>query len=469
MADKVITRFAPSPTGFLHLGSARTALFNWLHARNTGGTFILRIEDTDAARSTQASIDAILEAMEWLNIDWDEGPVFQSKRFPLYTEHVEILLDKGGAYYCNCSPERLDEMRKSAVERGEKPKYDGTCREKGLKKAADTVVRFKAPLTGQTVVRDLIKGEIVFQNEELDDFIIARPDGSPTYNFCVVVDDMTMGVNTVVRGDDHVMNTPKQILLYKAFGRPLPVFGHVPMVLGVDGARLSKRHGAVSVTAYRDMGFLPDALINYLVRLGWSYGNQEFFTRRELIEKFTLDNIGKSAGRFDFDKLVALNAEHIRNTPPETVAEHVIPHLKEQGIDPQDGPDVAGMVKTLAPRCKTLTEMAESARFYFVDEISYDEKGVKKFFKPDLAKPLSEIAEGIEKTPEPLTEAALSPLFMQVLETYGLKFGKIAQPVRLALTGKTVSPGLFEMMEVLGSDRTVARIRTAVEYIQTRT
>ncbi|MCP4689160.1 MAG: glutamate--tRNA ligase, partial [Desulfobacterales bacterium] len=286
--DQIITRFPPSPSGYLHVGGARTALFNWLYARHTGGKFVLRIEDTDKARSTRASVDAILEAMEWMGLDWDEGPYFQSERLDVYKEYIQKLLDSGRAYYCTCSPEAVEEMRKKAMAAGGKPRYDGACREKGLGHSPGAVVRFKAPLTGVTVLEDVVKGSIAFQNDELDDFVIQRSDGMPIYNLAVVVDDITMGINTVVRGDDHVMNTPKQILLYKALETPTPTYGHVPMVLGKDKARLSKRHGAVSVTAYRDMGCLPDAFINYLVRLGWSHGDQEFFTREELIEKFTL-------------------------------------------------------------------------------------------------------------------------------------------------------------------------------------
>ncbi len=310
--DQIITRFPPSPTGYLHVGGARTAIFNWLYARHMNGRFVLRIEDTDTKRSTQASVDAIFDALKWLDIDWDEGPYYQTQRFDIYNEYIQKMIDTGHAYYCTCSPEQIDLMRQKAMANGLKPRYDGTCREKGLKKAENTVVRFRAPLTGTTVVEDVIKGNIVFQNNELDDFVICRSDGTPTYNFVVVVDDITMNINTVIRGDDHVMNTPKQILLYHALQAPLPTFGHVPMVLGSDRSRLSKRHGAMSVTAYRDMGFLPEALVNYLVRLGWSHGDQEFFTRDELMRVFDLKNIGRSAGIFDPDKLLALNAEHIK-------------------------------------------------------------------------------------------------------------------------------------------------------------
>jgi len=319
--EQIITRFPPSPTGYLHVGGARTAIFNWLYARHMKGKFVLRIEDTDAERSTQASVDAIFEALQWLGIDWDEGPYFQTQRFDIYREYIQKLIDSDQAYYCTCSPDQIDAMRQKAMASGDKPRYDGTCREKGLGPSDKAVVRFKAPLTGTTVVDDVIKGQMVFQNDELDDFIICRSDGTPTYNFVVVVDDLTMNINTIIRGDDHVMNTPKQILLYKALGSPLPTFGHVPMVLGHDRARLSKRHGAMSVTAYRDMGFLPEALINYLVRLGWSHGDQEFFTRDELIEVFNLENIGRSAGIFDLDKLLALNAEHIMAASPGDLVE----------------------------------------------------------------------------------------------------------------------------------------------------
>jgi len=299
----IVTRFPPSPTGYLHVGGARTALFNWLYARHTQGRFVLRIEDTDTVRSTKESADAIFEALNWLGIDWDDGPYFQSQRLHIYQEYVHKLLGSGHAYYCTCTAEQVEDMRQKAMKTGGKPKYDGTCRDKGLPQTPHAVVRFRAPQIGTTVIHDVVKGNIVFQNTEQDDFIIQRSDGTPTYNFVVVVDDIAMGINTIIRGDDHVNNTPRQIMLYLALGVELPVFGHVPMVLGKDKTRLSKRHGAMSVTAYRDMGILPEAMINYLVRLGWSYGDQEFFSREELIEKFNLENMGKSAGVFDIDKL----------------------------------------------------------------------------------------------------------------------------------------------------------------------
>lgn len=463
--DTIITRFPPSPTGFLHVGGARTALFNWLYARHMKGRFILRIEDTDIERSTQESVDAIFEALEWLGIDWDEGPYFQSKRFDIYIEYIQKLIDSGSAYYCTCSPEKLEEMRKVAMATGKKPKYDGTCREKELKKSDNTVVRIKAPLTGTTIVHDVIKGDIVFQNAELDDFVICRSDGTPTYNLAVVIDDITMSINTIIRGDDHVNNTPKQIMIYNALGVPLPVFGHVPMVLGSDKTRLSKRHGAMSVTEYREMGYLPDAFINYIVRIGWSYGNQEFFTREELIEKFSLENIGRSAGVFDIDKLLALNADHIKMTPPGKITKHLAPFLNKLDIETEDGTFIEGVIKTLNARSKTLKEMAESAVFYFKDTVSYDKDAATKFFTSDSLKILKMLMESLESL-QLFDEKSLENAFIIAMEATGLKLGKIAQPVRVALTGKTVSPGIFEILNVLGKEKSIDRLRRAVSFIE---
>ncbi|MCK5784906.1 MAG: glutamate--tRNA ligase, partial [Desulfobacterales bacterium] len=422
---KIITRFPPSPSGYLHVGGARTALFNWLHARHTGGKFILRIEDTDTERSTQASVDAILEALEWLGIDWDEGPYFQSKRVDIHKGYIQKMLESGHAYYCTCSPEKVDAMRKEATAKGGKPRYDGTCREKGLPRTDNAVVRFKTPVAGTTIVEDVIKGNIVFQNSELDDFIVQRSDGMPIYNLAVVVDDITMNINTVIRGDDHVNNTPKQILLYEALGEPLPAFGHVPMVLGKDRTRLSKRHGAMSVTAYRDMGYLPDAFINYLVRLGWSFGDQEFFTRNELIEKFTLKNIGKAAGIFDQDKLLALNADHIKQTPPDKLSGYLIPLLKEKGVVAKQGDYIEHVIKTLDTRSKTLLEMADGALFYYQEKVTFDEKAAKKFLRASALDPLKLLAEKLEQLDD-LTEKSQEGAFKAVMDETGLKFGKIA-------------------------------------------
>lgn len=462
--EKIITRFPPSPSGHLHLGGARTALFNWLYARHMKGEFVLRIEDTDAARSTQESANAILESLEWMGIDWDHGPFFQSKRFDVYTEHIQKLLDAGHAYYCTCTPEEVEAMRQKAKKTGGKPKYDGTCRHKGLKKTPGAVVRFAVPETGATVLEDKVKGRIAFQNEELDDFVICRSDGTPTYHLAVVVDDITMGINTILRGDDHVNNTPKQMLLFQAFGSDLPTFAHVPMVLGSDRSRLSKRHGATSVTAYRDEGILPDALINFLVRLGWSYGDQEFFTREELIEKFSFENIGRSAGIFNPEKLLALNADHIKAAAPAALTPHLLPFIKQEGYNAQPGPVLEKAIETLQARSKTLVEMAQGLRFYFEEQIEYEEKGAKKLFKADALEPMQLLIEKLDALDE-FTHEALEQAFLAVMEATELKLGKIAQPVRLALTGSTVSPGIFEIIEVLGKAKTLERLRAAVTWI----
>lgn len=463
----IITRFPPSPTGHLHLGGARTALFNWLYARHMKGRFILRIEDTDRVRSTEDSVEAILESLQWLGIDWDDGPYFQSQRFPIYREYIQTLLESGHAYYCDCPPERLEAIRKAAMETGGKPKYDGKCRDRGLKASPDTVVRFKAPLMGTTVLSDTVKGSIVFENSELDDFIIARKDGAPTYNFVVVVDDITMGITVILRGDDHVMNTPKQILIYKALGADLPIFGHVPMVLGHDRSRLSKRHGAMSVLAYRDMGFLPEALINYLVRLGWSYGDQEIFTREELVEKFSLEHLGKSAGVFNPEKLLSVNAEHIKRTPVNVLAERLRPILVERGVQTETGPDLKGVAATLAERSRTLQEMADAARFYFAEEVVYEESAAGKFLNADAGIVLQQVLDQL-KALQAFGEAELEAAFKKVMDASGLKLGKIAQPVRVALTGKTASPGIFEILQVLGKERVVRRLEKAVAFLNAR-
>ncbi|MFZ5571503.1 MAG: glutamate--tRNA ligase [Thermodesulfobacteriota bacterium] len=460
----IITRFPPSPTGYLHVGGARTALFNWLYARNRKGRFILRIEDTDTERSTQASVDAILEALEWLGIDWDEGPYFQTERVDLHKEYIQKLLDTGHAYYCTCTQEAVEAMRQAGMAADGKAKYDGTCREKGLAKTPGAVVRFKVPAVGTTVVEDVVKRNIVFQNSDIEDFVIQRSDGTPIYNLAVVVDDITMGINTIIRGDDHVSNTPKQILLYKALGAAVPTFGHVPMVLGKDRTRLSKRHGAMSVTAYREMGYLPDALINYLVRLGWSHGDQEFFTRGELIEKFSLENIGRSAGVFDPEKLLSLNADHIQAAAPENLAEHLLPFLLEKGIPAAADAYLAKVIGTLNKRSKTLIDMANSAGFYYGETVPMDEKAAKHLNQEAL-EPLRRIIERLERT-EPFSEPQLEEAFKEVMEATGLKLGKIAQPVRVALTGATVSPGIFEIMTVLPKDVVLSRLRAALKRIE---
>jgi glutamyl-tRNA synthetase len=461
----IITRFPPSPTGYLHLGGARTAIFNWLYARRMKGRFVLRFEDTDTERSSREYVDSILASLEWLGIDWDEGPYFQTQRFAVYREFVQKLLDAGNAYYCTCPPERLEEMRQKAMASGGKPKYDGTCRNRGLTAGPGAAVRFKAPLSGSTVLDDVVKGSIVFQNEELDDFIICRSDGTPTYNFAVVVDDITMGITTVIRGDDHVMNTPKQIQLYQALDHPLPVFGHVPMVLGKDRTRLSKRHGATSVTAYRDMGFLPAAMINYLVRLGWSHGDQEFFTRDELIAVFNLEAIGRAAGVFDPEKLAALNADHIKATPPTRLVDCLRPFMAVRGVELDESRTDEKVVTSLAARSKTLVEMADQALFYYQDEIGFDPDADRKFLTAEALPALKSLTAKLSAL-EDYDEPALEEIFKAVMAETGLKLGKIAQPVRVALSGRAASPGIFEIIAIIGKAKTLRRLGRAIEYIE---
>ncbi|NPB08907.1 MAG: glutamate--tRNA ligase [Thermodesulfobacteria bacterium] len=465
--SKVKTRFPPSPTGHLHLGGARTALFNWLFARHHGGVFLLRFEDTDRERSRQEYVDSIREALEWLGLEWDEGPYFQMERLDVYREFADKLYREGKAYYCECPPELLEEKRKRALAEGRKPKYDGTCRDKDLGPGPGRVLRFKTPPVGTTVVEDLIRGPVAFDHQELDDFVIMRPDGIPTYQFAVVVDDLTMGITHVIRGDDHLSNTPKQILLFKALGAEPPKYAHVPMILGPDGSRLSKRHGALSILAYRDEGFLPQALRNYLVRLGWSYGDQEIFSLEEMIEKFDLSRVSKSPARFDPDKLLALNAHYIRQEPTEKLALEVLPFLKALGIEirePQD-PRFLKAVESVKPRARTLKEMAEMMRFYFVDEIEFDPKAADKFLKEDIAPVLERLIRELEALPE-FKEETLETLFRSLAEEYQLKLKHIAQPVRVALTGRTVSPGLFEVMDILGKETVIKRLKRALDHIR---
>ena len=464
--DTIITRFPPSPTGHLHIGGARTALFNWLYARKTKGKFVLRIEDTDAARSTKESVDAILESLEWLGIDWDEGPYFQTERYDIYNEYIEKLLESGAAYYCSCTPDEVNAMREEAKANGLKPMYNGKCRKKNLEKTENCVVRLKTPDTGVTIVKDVVKGDTAFQNSEIDDFIIRRSDGSAMYNLAVVIDDITMGINTIIRGDDHLINTPKQMLIYEALGTDMPVFGHVPMVLGADKSRLSKRHGAMSVGEYKNMGFLPDAMINYLVRLGWSHGDQEFFKRDELIEKFDLEHLGRSASMFDTNKLLSLNAKHIKDTSPEKLADHLLFHLNNLGIKAENDKFTQGVIETLQPRSKTLVDMAKAAEFYYKNEIELDEKAADKFLNSDILDMLQKAAGYIENIKE-YNQTELEDIFKQIMEETGLKFGKIAQPLRVALTGTTTSPGIFEMLLALGREKTVSRIKAAIKHINT--
>ncbi len=467
-SKKIVTRFPPSPTGYLHIGGARTALFNWLFARQKHGKFILRIEDTDKIRSTEEATRAIIESMRWLGLDWDEGPVFQSQRTDLYNTTIERLISAGHAYYCHCTPEELETKRKEAMKRGAKPKYDGKCRELGLGPAPGAVVRLKTPLTGTTEFDDRIKGHIRFDNSELDDLIIKRSDGSPTYHLAVVADDIDLGVNVIIRGDDHVNNTPRQILIYQALEKPIPEYAHVPMILGPDKTRLSKRHGAMSVLAYKEMGYLPQALLNSLVRLGWSYGNQERFTIDELIEKFSLENVGKSAGVFNTEKLLDLNAWYIRNSSDSFLVKELVPFLQKQGFDVTDESNIMKIVPLLKNRSKTLAEMAEQSRFYFEKDIAYDETIIAKFCKPSILPLLKDLLAMFENM-HGFSKQELEDAFVSFMEKNNIKLKKIAQPLRVALTGKTVSPGIFEVMEVLGKNRVIKRLRFIIDHIENQT
>ncbi|MBW2510577.1 MAG: glutamate--tRNA ligase [Deltaproteobacteria bacterium] len=454
-------RFAPSPTGYLHIGGARTALFNYLLARKEGGVFVLRIEDTDVERSTQESVDAILQAMDWLGLSYDEGPFYQSERYGLYKSKVAELLEKGHAYRCYCTPEELDAKRKAAIQSGGKPRYDGTCRNRADQPDTPFVIRFKTPCDGTTAFVDRIKGAISVENTELDDLIIQRTDGNPTYNFVVVVDDAEMGITLVIRGDDHVNNTVRQIPMYQALGYEVPEFAHVPMILGADKKRLSKRHGATSVMAYREMGYLPEAMVNYLVRLGWSCGDEEIFSMNDLIEKFSLENVGRSAGVFNPDKLLWLNEHYIKTGDPERLAVLVTEILAGQGVDTALGPDMPAVVKTLQDRAKTLVEMAEGAHFYFEAPDTYDEQAAAKFLASDKR-------DVIELTIKHLTGLAdyshdgVETAFKAVMEESGLKFGKIGPTVRVALVGGTVSPSIYDVVAVLGKDAVLTRLQKAL-------
>lgn len=460
----VKTRFAPSPTGYLHIGGARTALFNWLFARHYGGKFILRIEDTDRERSREEYLRDILDSLSWLGLQWDEGPYFQSQRMDLYRQYALKLLEEGKAYRCFCTPEELEEMRERALREGRKPKYDGRCRDRKDQPQKPFAIRFKAPQSGVTVVEDLLRGKVIFRNEELDDLILLRSDGTPTYNFCVVIDDATMGITHVIRGDDHLNNTPRQLMIYKALGFEPPKFAHVPLILGKDRTRLSKRHGATALSSYRQQGFLPEAMVNYLARLGWSYGDQEIFSLQELIEKFTLENVSLSPAVFDLDKLLWLNAHYIRTLPPEEVARRLIPFLERHGIRATLDRRLVEVVKTLQPRAKTLEDMAQQALFYFIPPSSYDRAAAEKLFNSQGLQFLRLFKDRLKEVP--FNPEELEKAFRELSSQQGLNTREAAQAVRLALTGGTVSPGLFEIMALLGKEECIRRIERAVE--QTR-
>ncbi|MBK1726308.1 glutamate--tRNA ligase [Halorhodospira neutriphila] len=470
MTTTIRTRFAPSPTGYLHIGGARTALYSWLHARRHGGRFVLRIEDTDRERSTPEAINAILEGMGWLGLDYDEGPFYQTDRFERYREHLQRLLDTGQAYYCYCTKERLERLREEQQARKEKPRYDGRCRDLDgppSEEAADEpVVRFRSPLEGHVVIDDAIRGKVQFANAELDDLVIARADGTPTYNFTVVVDDLEMGITDVIRGDDHLNNTPRQVHLYKALGAELPRFAHVPMILGEDGKRLSKRHGSVSVLQYRDEGYLPEALLNYLARLGWSHGDQEVFTLEELIQLFDINAVNHSASTFNPSKLLWLNQQHIMAAEPNHIARHLAPFLTERGVDPgQGGPQLEAVVRAQQERAKTLVEMADNSLFFYRRPAGYEEKAARKNLKPDAEEVLEHCRHCFAGLPE-WEQGRIHQVVTEAAEAFEVKMGKVAQPLRVAVSGGAVSPPIDVTLALLGREETLARIEAAVAWIR---
>jgi glutamyl-tRNA synthetase len=454
----IVTRFAPSPTGMLHIGGVRTALFSWLQARRMGGKFILRVEDTDRERSTDEAVRVILEGMHWLGLDPDEGPYFQTKRFDRYREVINQLLAEGKAYHCYCTKEELEQLRADQMARKEKPRYDGRWRDRtDSREGVAPVIRFKNPLEGEVVVEDQVHGRVVFQNSELDDLIIARGDGTPTYNFCVVVDDMDMGVTHVIRGDDHLNNTPRQINMFQALGAKIPVFAHVPMILGADGAKLSKRHGAVSVLQYEEDGFLPDALLNYLVRLGWSHGDQEIFTREEMIAAFDIADVNKAASAFNPEKLLWLNQQHLMRSDPGKVAPYLKSHLARFGIDCDDESLLTKIVIAQRERVKTLKEMAENSRYFFGDSVQLEEKASAKHLTVEAKSLLQEFLADLN-TVSSWTASTLHDTLKTFAEKKELSLGKIAQPLRVAVTGSTISPPIDITLEIIGRQRTLSRL-----------
>jgi glutamyl-tRNA synthetase len=458
----VITRFAPSPTGLLHIGGVRTALFSWLYARHNGGRFILRVEDTDRERSTDEAVQVILEGMQWLGLDADEGPYFQTQRFDRYREVLAGMLSAGHAYHCYCSKAELEAMREQQLAAKQKPRYDGRCRDRQEPRAGiDPVIRFRNPLQGEVVVDDQVHGRVVFQNSELDDLIVARSDGTPTYNFCVVVDDMDMGITHVIRGDDHLNNTPRQMNMLRALAAPLPIYAHVPMILGADGAKLSKRHGAVSVLQYMEEGYLPDALLNYLVRLGWSHGDQEVFSREEMIAAFDIKDVNKAASAFNAEKLQWLNQQHMMRAPTRELAGALRASLLRIGLSSDDQVLLEGVVNAQRERAKTLKEMAQQSLFFFRDFDQYDPKAARKHLTPAAVPLLQAVSVGLEALPE-WNAGAIHTVLDAVATRNGLGLGSVAQPLRVAVCGTAVSPPIDLTVALIGKGRTLSRLQRAV-------
>ncbi len=460
----VVTRFAPSPTGLLHIGGVRTALFSWLYARHCGGKFILRVEDTDRERSTDEAVRVILEGMQWLGLTADEGPYYQTQRFERYRAVLAQLLSAGAAYRCYCSREELDAMRQRQLAAKQKPRYDGRCRDRtDVPRGVDPVVRFRNPLDGEVVVEDQIHGRVVFQNGELDDLIIARSDGNPTYNFCVVVDDMDMGVTHVIRGDDHLNNTPRQMNMLRALAAPIPAYAHVPMILGADGAKLSKRHGAVSVLQYQEEGYLPDALLNYLVRLGWSHGDQEVFTRAEMIAAFDIKDVNKAAAAFDPEKLTWLNQQHLMRAPVTQLAAGLREGLARLEVQADDLPLLEGVANAQRERARTLREMAQNSRFFFQDFAQYEDKAARKHLTAEAVPLLRALHEGFSALAE-WNAGAIHNVLDAVAGRNDLPLGKVAQPLRVAISGTAVSPPIDLTAALLGRTKSLARVQRAIDF-----
>jgi len=463
MSDAVRVRFAPSPTGHLHVGGARTALFNWLFARHHGGTFVLRIEDTDRSRSTEANIDSIVDALRWLGLDWDEGPPApgyrQTERLDAYRAHAARLVAAGRAYYCDCAREQLDAERKAAEARKATFRYSGRCRDRGLGAGA---LRLRIPDEGATVVDDLVHGAVTFEHRQLDDWILVRTDGAPTYNFCVVVDDVTMRITHVIRGNDHLSNTPKQVLCYDALGYAVPAFAHVSMILGADRSRLSKRHGATSVQAFRDAGILPEAMVNYLVRLGWSAGDQEIFTRAELVERFDIKDVAASGAVFDRAKLEWLSHEYLKAAGGARLADLAGPFLAAAGLTPPaDRARLAAMCETLKERAKTLVELVDAGRFYFERPTAWEPRAAGKLLDATGAERLGILIAALRPLAADFSAPAIEGAVRALVERLGVKLVDLAQLARLAVTGRTASPPIFDVLALLGPDEALARLEAA--------
>ncbi len=463
------TRFAPSPTGYLHIGGARTALFCWLYTKKMGGEFILRIEDTDRERSTDESVQAILNAMMWLGLDYDEGPLYQTKRFDRYYSVIEQLIDSGDAYYCSCSKQRLEALRAEQMLKKQKPRYDGCCRGKNLTpdQAENTVVRFKNPQHGDVVFNDLVKGTIKVSNEELDDLIIKRSDGTPTYNLTVVVDDMDMKITQVIRGDDHVNNTPRQINIFKALNAEIPEYAHVPMILGEDGKRLSKRHGAMSVMQYFEEGYLPDALLNYLLRLGWSSGDQEIFSREEMIRLFSLQGINRAPSIFNSDKLGWINQQYMKKGKLEDIVFLVKQQLEKEGVVFDHRRAISGVVDLYRQRVRTIRELAQNIRYVFEDFKEFDPTAAKKVFKASALKPLQMLSERFELVRDWNAEA-IHGIIQDITNELEINMGKVGQPLRVAVTGGSFSPPIDQTVEIIGKENSIRRIQLAINLIQNK-